>query len=332
MITFLYPQCFWLLLLPLLWRLLTPAVQGRHGEALRVPFTGALSEIKSRSRGVQLSGWSYGRSRTFAVLVLWLVWALLVAALARPQRLGEPERLPEAGYDILMVTDISTSMAERDFKSQAGYVSRMDAAKATASAFLQQRPNDRVGLILFGTLPYLQAPITYDKRAVEEVLLSMRPGMAGNSTSIGDAIGLALKTFDNLKTKGSKIIILLTDGENNDGALSMPQALNLAQDADVKIYTIGVGQRAQSWFGGVGLVGVDEKSLRRLAEATDARYFQATDSRSLSRVYDEINRLEPSEGNAPTIRVGKDLFYWPLGLALALLILLWQNRRGKGTK
>lgn len=329
MITFLYPWCFLLLLLPWLGRWLLPAAQEQHGEALRVPFTGALAEIKSRSRRVRLPGRTPRQGRMFNALILWLIWILLVTALVRPQWLGEPQRRQEAGYDILMVTDISISMAERDFKFQSRYVSRMDAAKATASAFLQQRPNDRVGLIVFGTLPYLQAPITYDKRAVEEVLWSMRPGMAGNSTSIGDAVGLALKTFDNAATKGSKIIILLTDGENNDGALSMPQALSLAQDADVKIYTIGVGQKTRSWFGKAGLAGVDEKSLRQLAEATEAQYFQATDGQSLSRVYTEINRLEPSEGDASKIRTGKDLFYWPLGLAAALLILLWQMRRGK---
>ena len=233
---FAYPQMFWLLLLPFLFRAVLPAVKGLHGDALRVPFIGDLVKINLKSGGL------WGRSTenpdriSLPLILLYLVWALLVAAAARPQWVGEPVRIKNYGRDILMVMDISNSMQEPDFALRGRRIDRLTAVKLVASDFIRKRTDDRIGLVLFGTRAYLQAPITYDKKSVEEILKTMDAGMAGDSTAIGDALGLALKTLKDSPNKDKKVIILLTDGENNDGALTLPQAINLAREEGVKVY------------------------------------------------------------------------------------------------
>ena len=137
----------------------------------------------------------------------------------------------------MLVLDISTSMLNQDFFINQQRIDRLTAVKKTASDFIKKRANDRIGLVLFGTRAYLQSPITFDKAAISNILWSTDAGMAGTSTAIGDAVGLALKTLRKEKNKsGDKIIILLTDGENNDGSLSMPEVLKLAKDENIKIY------------------------------------------------------------------------------------------------
>lgn len=160
---FAYPQMFWLLLLPFLLRAVLPAVKGLHGDALRVPFIGDLVKINLKSGGL------WGRSTenpnriSLPLILLYLVWALLVSAAARPQWVGEPVRIKNYGRDILMVMDISNSMQEPDFALRGRRIDRLTAVKLVASDFIRKRTDDRIGLVLFGTRAYLQAPITYDK-------------------------------------------------------------------------------------------------------------------------------------------------------------------------
>ncbi len=240
MMIFAYPYAFLLLLVPFLVYKLLPAVKGMHGDALRVPFLSDLERISIASGGIwapQSSSSNNTISKPF--IWLYLVWALLCVAAARPQIVGEPMRLQNNSRDIMLVLDISTSMLEPDFSFANRRITRLDAVKKVVSDFTTKRANDRIGLILFGTRAYLQAPLTYDKASLNDILWSMQAGMAGDSTSIGDALALALK---NLKDQtGDKVIILLTDGENNDGSLSLAQAIKLAKDEGIKTYTIGVG-------------------------------------------------------------------------------------------
>lgn len=325
---------FLLLLLPFVSRWLTPPVKGLHGDALRVPFLSDLASINVRSGSLWYATPAERRGFSYGLFVLALVWILLVMAAARPQWLGEPLRIRNEGRDIMLVMDISGSMQEPDFTLNRRRISRLDAVKLTAASFLRQRANDRAGLILFGTRAYLQSPITFDKKSVEEILWSMDAGMAGNSTSIGDALGMALKTLRDSGNQENKIIILLTDGENNDGSLSMPQAINLAKNEKVKIYTIGVGARNALINSFMGLQlgasdGIDETSLRALAQETDGNYFRATDTASLQKIYNEIDKLEPSDSDEQFVQESKDLFYVPLAAALLLsLLALWIRRRG----
>ena len=321
MIYFEFPYAAFLLLLPLIFRYLLPVMKGLHGDALRIPFIHDLQKISLKAGGIW--GNSLGsKSSSKALFVLYFIFILLTIAAARPQWRGEPMPLRNQSRDIMLVLDISNSMREPDFTIGQARINRLAAVKKTASEFIDKRRDDRIGLVLFGTRAYLQAPLTYDKQSVQDILWSMEAGMAGNSTSIGDAIGMALKNLQNDKNKDEKIIILLTDGENNDGSLSMPEAIKLAKSENIKIYTIGVGAEASfiNSFWGIGLGNntLDEKSLKTLAQETQGQYFRAKDTQTLHKIYTAIDKLEPSENNEQFSIETKELFYFPLLLAVLL--------------
>ena len=324
MTQFAWPLMFLLLPLPFIVRAVLPAVKGLYGDALRVPFLGDLEKISIKSGSL----WNMGSSSNPAEYskffwLTFLVWLLLVTAAARPQKVGEPVRLPAESRDIMLVLDISNSMLEQDFTLGNYYIDRLTAVKKTAADFLKKRADDRVGLILFGTRAYLQAPLTYDKKSVQEIIALMDAGMAGTSTAIGDALGLALKNMRGTQDADNKIIILLTDGENNDGSLSLGQAIKLAQDEKIKIYTIGVGKPG-GFFGSLmgitlgGNSGLDEAGLKALAAATKGTYFRAEDTAGLQKIYDTIDKLNPRLNDDRFIQETSELFYIPL-LAAVLL-------------
>jgi len=326
MIRFAYPYAWLLLLLPLLVRLIFPVIKGLHGDALRIPFLQDIQNIVKHSASSNILPVAEKTYLSFSSLLLWGIWLLLVVAVARPQFAGTPINVRMESRDILLVTDISTSMLEPDFALNGRRIDRLTAVKKTALDFMDKRLDDRIGLILFGTNAYLQAPLTYDRKSVGEILLATDAGMAGQSTAIGDALGLALKTLKDTSNPERKIIILLTDGENNDGSLSLPQAIKLAQDEGVKIYTIGVGaeQAFRASFFGIKLGGgnpLDEKSLQEIAKATKGRYFRAKDTSSLEKIYDAIDKLEPTSNENQTIQEIIELYYWPLLGAILLALL-----------
>lgn len=332
MITFLYPYFAWLILLPFAVRWLLPVVKGSYGDALSVPFAADFADISAQSKAKSSSLARAGLTRGF--WACFLIYSLLVLAAMRPVQMGEPVRISNDGRDILMVTDISTSMLEEDFSTRNFRLSRLNAVKAVVSEFVKKRQDDRIGLILFGTQAYLQAPLTYDRQSVLEILNSVDAGMAGNSTAIGDALGLALKS---LKDKGGelnrKVIILLTDGENNDGRLSLPEATAMAAAEGVKIYTIGVGGSRQSLlnsFFGVGGSSLDEQSLKQLAAETEGRYFRADDVNGLVNVYKAIDLLEPESSDENFVYPRRDLYYMPLLLAMLLAVAMMYAYQRKG--
>ncbi|MBQ1612303.1 MAG: VWA domain-containing protein [Alphaproteobacteria bacterium] len=335
MITFAYPWALVLVFAPFLMYHLAPAVKGMHGDALRVPFLKDIARINILSGSL----WGYGAKYVGSKVHLWLLyiaWCLLSMAVARPQFVGEPIRINNYGHDILIVTDISVSMLEPDFSYQGQRLDRLTAVKLAAAEFIKQRPNDRIGLILFGTNAYLQAPITYDKQAVIDTLWATDAGMAGRSTAIGDAVGLGLKVLRQNNHNTPKIMILLTDGENNDGSLSMAEVFKLAHEENVKIYTIGVSSEntvINSFFG-IKLPQngeLDEQSLQTLASETRGRYYRASDTDKLQQIYREIDKLEPSSNDDQYVQESKELFYYPASLALLiiLLIIVIQRRRYK---
>lgn len=329
MITFAYPLLFGLLGLPFVFYWLMPAVKGLHGDAVKVPFIADLKRISVASGGIwSMSAATKGGSKKF--WPVYLVWALLCVAAARPQFVGEPLRLQNESRDIMLVLDISTSMLEPDFAYKGKRITRLDAVKKVVSEFADKRANDRLGLILFGTRAYLQAPLTFDKAGVKDILWSMKAGMAGDSTSIGDALALALKTLSAAPKKEEKVIILLTDGENNDGSLSLGQAVKMAADEGIKTYTIGVGS-PNTFFQMLSLAapGVDEQGLNLLAQATKGRYFRAENTGDLQKVYDIIDTLEASASDERYIQETEELYYIPLLAAFVLAItMIWLLRRG----
>lgn len=332
MIHFAYPAAFFLLIVPFIVRRFLPPVKGLHGDALYVPFWEEIFTVNGKNKNSGLSGASAKNNKK--IWILWAVWILSVAAAARPQWIGEPIKIKDYGRDIMLVLDISTSMREPDFVLNRRRIDRLTAVKLTAENFIKRRTNDRIGLVLFGTRAYLQSPITFDRQSVIDTIKTMDAGMAGNSTSIGDALGLALKNIRKGGDKGEKIIILLTDGENNDGSLSMAQAINLAYNEKIKIYTIGVGTKnafVDSLFGisvSQSVGGVDEEGLKQLAEKTKGTYFRAEDTQQLQKIYNEIDKMEPSANEDQFTREVRDLFHIPLSLALMLsFVALFLKRK-----
>ena len=327
MISFAYPEAIWVILLPLVAYAVLPVASKMYGDALKVPF---LSDILQIKENVRMRNRFRLQSRSVSwwrMAILMLIWLLMTVALCRPQWAGEPRRVKHEGRDILLVVDISNSMSERDFLYKNNYYTRIDAVKHVVSRFVDERADDILGLVLFGTRAYMQVPLTYDKQSLKEVLQTAKAGMAGNSTSIGDAVGVALKNLAEVDDgKKNKIIILLTDGENNDGRMSFPQAIKLAQQEQVKIYTIGAGSDEQPFFGGLFSIpansGLDERSLQQLAQATEGTYFRAKDVDSLLKIYAEINKLEAQEQQGRFVQEVKDLFYYPAGLAGLLFVFL----------
>ncbi|MBO6282136.1 MAG: VWA domain-containing protein [Alphaproteobacteria bacterium] len=324
MIEFINPELFWLLVIPVCIYYTLPAARQMYGDALKVPFLNDISEVKANFKSLRIIH-STAKSSYFKMFLLSMVWALLVMALCRPQWVGEPVRVKNEGRDVLLVMDISTSMLERDFEYQGKYYTRLSVVKEVVSNFIDKRLEDKIGLVLFGTRAYMQVPLTYDKQAVKDVLNVAAAGMAGNSTSIGDAIGVALKNMPTDDSAG-KVVILLTDGENNDGSLSMLKAVELAQQENVKVYTIGVGSDETAVLGGLLTIRrdaeIDEESLKKLADATEGTYFRADDVNSLQKVYERINQLEPQKQEGRFVKETKELFYYPASLALLLFMLL----------
>jgi Ca-activated chloride channel family protein len=317
MIHLAWPWMFLLLPLPwLLARLLPPARP--QGAALFLPFAASVArDALPASRALPR-----GRRLLFA-----LVWLALLAAAARPQWLGEPQAIPTTGRRLLLAVDVSGSMATQDM---ANGTSRLQVVQQVAGDFIRHRHGDRVGLILFGSRPYLQAPLTPDLATVDEFLHQAVVGVAGTATAIGDAIGLAIKRLredsEQAGGKGEEVLILLTDGSNTAGAMPPEQAAKLAAAAGLRIYTIGVGSDDQGFFGGGG-GDLDEDTLKGIARATGGAYFRATDADALQQVYARIDRMEPSAGTAQWYRPSEEWFTWPLGLALLLSLpaALWRG-------
>jgi Ca-activated chloride channel family protein len=252
------------------------------------------------------------------------IWLLLVAAAMRPQWLGEPQPIPTTGRRLMLAIDVSGSMATEDM---AGGASRLRVVQQVAGQFIDSRHGDRVGLILFGTQPYLQAPLSADLTTVHDFLNEAVVGVAGTQTAIGDAIGLAIKRLraqsdaGHPAPPGQTVLVLLTDGVNDAGAMPPLEAAKLAAQSGLRIYTIGVGAADDGggFFGvGGGNSDLDEQTLQQIAKLTGGEYFRATDANALQAVYRQIDRLEPAAGTRQWLRPADEWFDWPLAAALLL--------------
>ena len=315
MIHFAWP---WLALLaPLPWlhyRFRSAATSG--GGALFLPFLEALGA----------SGTGVARANRSSQILFAALWLLVVLAAVRPQWLGEPLPVGTSGRKVLLAVDVSGSMATPDM---GGAETRLQVVQEVAGQFIDGRQGDQVGLILFGTQPYLQAPLTPDLTTVHRFLDEAIVGVAGSETAIGDAIGLALKrlrTSDNgdaaANSNARTVLVLLTDGESNAGALPPIEAARLAAQAGLRIYTIGVGAVPQGgFFASQGNTDLDEDTLKAVAKATGGEYFRAADADTLQAVYRQIDKLEPAAGHDQWLRPTHEWFTLPLGLALVLSIL-----------
>jgi Ca-activated chloride channel family protein len=312
-----WPWIFALLPLPWLLRVVLPP-KPHDIHAIRVPFFGVVESLSEETRGH--APWP----RILGLLAM-LVWIAVLAAGARPMWVGEPVLLPLTGRDLMLAIDISGSMREEDMLVGDDYLPRIDSVKAVVAEFLEARRGDRVGLILFGERSYLQTPLTFDRNTVGIQLREALPGFAGNATAIGDAIGLSVRTLRKRPAE-SRVLILLTDGANTAGSDPRQAALG-AQEAGIRIHTIGVGadrKLERGFFGNAREVNpsrdLDEDLLRHIAESTGGRFFRARDPQAMAAIYEEINQLEPVP-EEKTYRPRKSLFHWPLGVGLGIAVL-----------
>jgi Ca-activated chloride channel homolog len=317
MIRFLQPDWFWALtLLPLvvLWR-------ARRGPVAAVEY----SDI-SLARDVAR------RTRSRIGGIVWLlpiiVAALMIVGLARPQRTHSRTSVTANGIDIVLGLDISGSMQALDFKINNVRVNRVAVVKSVVAKFIDERPNDRIGLVAFAAAPYIVSPLTLDHDWLQQNLERINVGIGDDGTAIGSAIAAAVNHLRATATK-SKVVILLTDGVNNSGKIPPLAAAEAARALGVKVYTIGVGVRGKAPIpmrdqaGNTHVVmaevDVDEKTLQAIADETGGQFYRATDTDSLQKIYEQINHYETSAQTVEKFEHVEELFRWTLYPALALL-------------
>ena len=314
-----WPWILVVLPLPLLVYWLLPAKPGVTQAALRVPL---IEDF--RLGGPATPGRTPRRWRLWLAVVAWV---LLVLAASRPQWLGEAIAIPVSGRDLMLAVDLSDSMRTGDFRIEGEQVNRLYATKVVASDFIERRRGDRLGLILFGTRAYLQAPLTFDGITVNRLLQESAIGLAGERTAIGDAIGLAIKRFDQ-DSEHTRVLVLMTDGANTAGEVTPLKAAQLAAERGLRIYTIGIGADEEiesSWFGlrrGNPSAQLDEKTLREIAQLAGGRYFRARNTEELAQIYQLLDELEPLPRDTDNLRPVRPLFIWPLAMALLIAALL----------
>lgn len=330
-----WPWAFLLLPLPFLVHRFWPA-QKRTQAALRVAHL-------TRWQKNDLAAQSFAPALNIAQILAIFIWVLILVALARPYRLGEVIEIPQSGRDLLLAVDLSPSMNIEDMSLNNRPQNRLVVAKKVISEFIDRRSGDRLGLVLFGDEAYLQAPLTFDRTTVKQLLLEAEIGLAGQKTAIGDAIGLAVKRLK-AQNSDNRVIVLLTDGSNNAGELDPIKAAELAAQNHIRIYTIGLGadeMRIADFFGSRTIrpsADMDEDSLKEIAKRTGGEYFRARNSEELQRIYALLDQLEPSEKDPEIFRPQQNLYHWPLACAFLLSLFLalsqstWRSRSFFGGK
>jgi Ca-activated chloride channel family protein len=327
MIRFLQPEWFWLMaLLPLVlfWR-------GRRGPVAAIEYSDvSLARDLARSSRSRIGLWAW--------LMPILAGMLMIGGLARPQRDHSRTEVIANGIDIVLGLDVSGSMQALDFSIDGRRVNRIEVVKSVVSKFIEERPDDRIGIIAFAGAPYLVSPITLDHDWLLQNLERVTVGSGDDGTAIGSAIAASVNRLRETAAK-SKVVILLTDGVNNTGKISPLAAAEAAKAMGVKVYTIGVGVRGEAPIpirdaaGNMRLimakVDVDEKTLQAIAELTGGKFYRATDTDSLQEIYEQINRFEKSAQSVQKFEHVQELYPWALIPALVILglgLLLQQTR------
>lgn len=324
MIEWLWPWMAVLIPLPLVVQRFAP-VASTQQLAVRAPFFEEWQQLSSgQSLRARSGGW-------LSFLALWILWLLLLTAAARPVWIGEPIEIPESGRDLMLAVDISGSMRIEDMQVGQSLVKRIVAVKQVGADFISRRKGDRLGLILFGTNAYVQSPLSFDTATVERFLQEAQIGFAGAETSIGDAIGLAVKRLKERPAQ-SRVLILLTDGQDTASSVKPLDAAKLAASLDIRIYTIGIGADVMTTPGLFGSsfgsrrvnpsADLDESGLQEIARLTGAEYFRARNPQELIEIYRILDQLEPVEQKSSTYRPLQALSYLPLLVAVGISFLL----------
>lgn len=256
----------------------------------------------------------------------WLVWLLLLSALAKPVWFGEPIRLQQQSRDMILSLDLSGSMQEVDMPLNGQSVDRLTLVKDLLKTFIKTRSGDRLGLILFADHAYLQTPLTFDLKTISQMINETEIGLVGNRTAIGESIALSIKRFVENKNE-QRVLILITDGANTAGIIKPLQAAKQAAKNNITIYTIGIGADEmikRTLFGKQRInpsADLDEKTLTEIAKLTGGTYFRARNQDELQKIYQQLNELQPIDSDFLEFRPEKNLYYWPLSFALLLLML-----------
>lgn len=325
MISFASPWVFLLLPLPALVYLFAPPHREKS-HAIRIPFFRHIAT----AAGVETKSGSVIPARTrFQTATVIVIWLLLITALARPERLGEPVVIEKSARDVVLALDISGSMDQRDFQTPDGTPKqRLAAVKDVLRAFIAERQGDRMALIIFGTRAFVQAPFTEDLNSLNGFLDQTAVGMAGPNTALGDAIGLGIRTFDSSEVD-QRLMIVLSDGADTSSRMTPVNASAIAADKGVVIYTIGVGDPDAS-----GEDRVDLDALKDIANRTGGAYFFADDEVALAETYQRIDELNPRVVETQSYRPRESLVHYPLVLALLVILAssttlhIAQRRRG----
>jgi len=283
--------------------------------------TSMLAEIGSRQRN---------RAGAFLAGLSYLALALFIIALARPQLGRVTTRVQATGVDIMLVIDVSRSMLAEDFTIGNSRSNRIDTVKLVTEQFIRQRPNDRIGIVAFAGRPYLVSPLTLDHDWLIRNLERLRIGLVEDGTAIGSAIASAANRLKDKEAK-TKLIVLLTDGDNNAGKVQPLTAAEAAKALGIRIYTIGAGTEGeapfplQNAFGRTVyrnvLVKFDEKTLSEIATITNGQYFRATDTNSLRKIFSEIDKMEKTKIEVERTAQYRDLFQYVLIPGIACLLL-----------
>ncbi len=306
------PWALLLLPLPLIVYYLAPPYQ-KAARAIRIPFfrhVAAAAGIEPQSGSV-----THRRTRLAGGLIA-VIWLLIVLALARPEKLGEPVVIEKSARDVVLALDISGSMDQRDFATDDGTPKqRLAAVKDVLRDFIAARQGDRMALIIFGTRAFVQAPFTEDLKSLNGFLDQTQVGMAGPNTALGDAIGLGIRLFDSSEVD-QRLMIVLSDGADTSSRMTPVNAAAIAADKGVVVYTIGVGDPDAS-----GEDRVDLDALQDIADRTGGAYFFADDEAALADTYEQIDQLNPRVVETRSFRPHESLAHIPLAAALILILV-----------
>ena len=313
--TFAFPLAFLLLPLPLLALRLLPARQAATG-ALIVPASIGDGLPVGVGEGFK------ARARRWLPILLWLA---LVTALAGPQRLEASQALPASGRDLVLAIDLSGSMEKEDFTVDGVTVSRLDAVKTVANAFIRGRAGDRVGVVIFAERAYFAAPLTFDVAAAARIVDEATIGISGRSTAIADGLGLALKRLA-ASTARSRVVILLSDGADTSGDVVPADAGALAKRLGIRVHTIALGPEDMETRP-KSRDAVDTATLRAIAETSGGQTFRVRTTDDLTAVTQAIDRLETSAFERPAATLRRDYWPYPAGLALLVAVILFTGRR-----
>ena len=319
-IQFVWPWVLALAALPICALLVRPKFAPE--QPLAVPRVSAF-EFEGASRAI---GWT--PRNLLRWILIAMVWTLIVVALARPQLTGDLVALTNTGRDMLIAVDVSGSMRTDDMQIGNRWTTRFESVQAVVSEFLKEREGDRVGLLLFADQPYVYVPLTADLDTVRQLLLEAPVEIAGTQTAIGDTIGLAVKRLRD-RPATQRTLVLLTDGVQNTGGISVAEAAQLAAEMQIRIHTIGFGGSGSNrGFLFMSRSGrTDFSALEHVSQETGGQFFTASDTSDLARVYETINEIEAIEQDSDVYRPIKALFYVPLAIAVVILAVLLLSRR-----